>query len=840
MRPRRVKITSEDTEFRGSSEASALRGGARRGLPATGWLLAIAGVLLLGAVVVSAVNLHILVDPDGVVDWVTPRLSAALNRKVQVEGAQVGMLPRPSVTLRGIRVENLPDFDGPALAEADGARLDLAWLPLLVGRVRVNRISMDGARIYMAVDDHGVSNYGDLVPQAGRTAASASQASLALGVRRIDLEGADVTYFDAPRQLSFAVTGTRAHALLGPDAQNGWRGTIEVTSDSLQLRAADVTDEITRMAGPSASVTIRGDGSLTWVQIEEGRVDLAGETLALAGRIDGAQDSSVAYDLHLTNDRLGADALSALVPEGERSRRLPHFEGQLGVALRLRGGPQAGGRPALSGAVVLRDVSVRLSGEPIVEHVNGMVAFTPETIALDSIAGTFAGGPLQLSGALGRERHALALVVHAQPDLDRLDRLGVLPAGTTVSGNAVLDLSVAGPLGAPDSIQVIGVSRLDGLQAKSARFGVPIYVPQGEVTFVGQDVSWSDLSVLVGRDALTTSGTLRHALARWSDGGPTKPQIDMSLGGSTLDLDAVFPAPADASTESYARIAFAHLGKRALDGRPASAVAADRGFRRPESLPLTGAVRLEFDTLRYRGHALASASGNVVLSDSALAVEDAAFDAWSGHARASLRLGIGHLEDEPFELRLSVADADAAPFLSAMTPVDSAIYGKLTLDLDVAGVTDASLLPVGQQLGGHVALALEDGNVRGTGMNMAMADFLEADSWQAMPFASWTLDIQIEETVMDIRHAELSGDLGEVAFTGMVDLGGTSDLSVGLSIPPGRLGDVSLRRTGIGQSVLDQLRAVGSPLDLGLQVSGPIDAPTLEPDASHAVVLVRR
>jgi len=839
MRPRRVKITSEDTELSGRPEASTRRGGARRTLPATGWLLAIAGVVLLGAAMLSAVNLHLLVDPDAVVQWVTPRLSAALNRKVDVESAQVGMLPRPSVTLRGIRVENLPDFDGPALAEVSGARLDVAWLPLLIGRVRVDRIFVDGARVYMAVDDSGATNYGDLVPQAGRSAAPASEASLSLAVRRIDFEDADLTYFDAPKQRSLAITGAQAHALLGPDAQNGWRGAIEMTSDSLQLRAEDVTDEITRMAGPSASVTVRGDGSLKWVQIEEGRVDLADETLALAGRIDGTQESSVAYDLHLTNDRLGAAALSALIPAGERSRRLPHFDGELGVALRLRGGPQAGGRPLLSGAVVLRDVTLRLSGEPVIEHVNGMLAFTPETIALDSIAGSFAGGPLQLSGALGRERHALALVVHAQPDLDRLDRLGVLPAGTTVSGNAVLDLSVAGPLGAPDSIQVIGAARLDGLQAKSDRFGVPIYVPQGEVTFVGQDVSWSDLSVLVGRDALTTSGTLRHALARWSE-EPAKPQIDASLEGPILDLDAVFPATAEAPAESYARIAFAHLGNRALGGRSATAVAADRGLRRPESLPLKGAIRLDFDTLRYRGAEFESTSGNLVLSDSALAVEDAAFDAWSGHAQASLRLGIGHLMDEPFDLHLSVAHVDAAPFFAVMTPVDSAIAGKLTLDLDVAGVTDTSLLPVGQQLSGHASVALEDGEVQGTGLNMAVADFLEADSWQVMPFATWTLDIQIEETVMEIHHSDLSGDLGEVAFTGLVDLGGTSDLSVGLSIPPAHLDDVSLRRTGIGQSVLDQLRAVGSPLDLGLQVSGPINAPTLEPDASHAVVLARR
>lgn len=838
MRPRRVRITSEDSELAGQPRSSARRSALRRTLPAIRWPLAIVGVLAVGACVLSVVNIHLLVDTDGVLQWLTPRLSATLNRDVDVADAHVSVLPRPSIRLQGIRVENLDDFDGPALAEVDRARLDVAWIPLLVGRVRVQRISVDGARIYMAVDETGTTNYGDLVPEARRSAPTGSGTPLALGVGRIDIDNVDLTYFDAPRQRSFAVTGGRGRALLTADAQDGWRGAFELSSDSLQLRAADLTEEISRMPGPSAAATIRGDGSLTWVQIEEGRVDLAGESLALTGRIDGTRGSSLAYDLHLTNDGLGAAALSAIVPSGERSRLLPHFDGTLGVALRLRG-PSAQGRPALSGALVLRDVSVRLSGEPVVDHVNGMVAFTPETIALDSIAGTFAGGPLRLSGAIGREHRALVLGVHAQPDLDRLDRMGLLPTGTTVSGNAVLDLSVAGPLGAPDSIQVVGEARLEGAQAKSTRFGVPLYVAAGDLTFVGQDVSWADLSILVGRDELTTSGTLRRALAMWS-AEPEEPEIDASLAGARLDLGAVLPDPADAPGETYPRIAFAHLGSRPVDGRPASVVAAERGFSRPDRLPLAGSIRMDVDTLRYRGRELGSVSGRVVFADSALAIEDAAFEAWNGRAQASLRLGIGQLANEPFELHLSVADADAQPFLSSMTPIDSAISGKLTLDLDLAGVTDTSLLPVGKRLSGHASLAIDDGSVKGTGMNMAVADFLDAEAWQEIPFSKWTLDIQIEETVMEILHADLSGDLGEVAFTGMLDLGGSSDLSVGLSIPPARLQEVSLRRTGIGQSVLDQLRAVGSPLDLGLQVSGPIYAPTLEPDASHAVVLARR
>jgi hypothetical protein len=39
--------------------------------------------------------------------------------------------------------------------------------------------------------------------------------------------------------------------------------------------------------------------------------------------------------------------------------------------------------------------------------------------------------------------------------------------------------------------------------------------------------------------------------------------------------------------------------------------------------------------------------------------------------------------------------------------------------------------------------------------------------------------------------------------------------------------------------VLDRLRAAGGSLDLGLRLTGWLQAPTLEPDASNAVAMRR-
>jgi hypothetical protein len=94
--------------------------------------------------------------------------------------------------------------------------------------------------------------------------------------------------------------------------------------------------------------------------------------------------------------------------------------------------------------------------------------------------------------------------------------------------------------------------------------------------------------------------------------------------------------------------------------------------------------------------------------------------------------------------------------------------------------------------------------------------------------------------VIEIQNGDLTGDLTHVVFGGIVDFTGAADISLALMVPPERLSSVSLRRTGIGPSVVEQLRLAGHPLDIGLHLSGFLSAPTLEPNAANALSLAVR
>jgi len=831
MGSRRARSASSMLDDNGDVNPPQTRGSrtvvARRALVAV-------GLALVGLSGLAAANLFMTLDVDQVGAWVTPRASAALNRPVSLGEAGISLWPRPSLRVTDVSVDNLPGFQGPRLAHVEVARLDVAWLPLIVGRVHVRRLVLEGASLHLAIDQNGLSNFGDLVPRSVESSQGTS-APVAMRLQQIALAGGSLTYSDAHGGRSLLVSGIDAEAVLSEGEVDGWRSTIAARSDSLLVRFAGLGEEIVRGAGPSAVLLAHGGTPPGTIEIDEGHLQFADDTLAVYGALSlGGTEPTV--DLLFTEESVPAGFLTAFFPREKRPDLLPLVEGTLDVTVRLL----AGGNevPSLRGSARMRDVGVRIRGEPMIDKVGGIVAISPDTIAFDAVSGRFAGGPFELSGTIERSAGMAAFVARGEPDLDAFDRLGLLPEGTTLSGNADLYLSIAGPTRALDSMEVVGVAELRGLQLEDDRLGVPLYVPSGAVSLVGREAHWADLTFLVGDDRAVTSGSIQDLFAFWP-GAPRAPWVDASLSAPHLDLNEALPRRDTSSEATYAQLAMAHLGGRPVDGRSAAAVAAARGMARPMRLPAHGIVDLTVDTLLFRAYDLQSVHARVELGDSLVAVNDASFEAWSGQGNGSLRMGIGSERDEPFALDLSVQEVEAEPFLASMTPAGEAVSGTLDLRLGLEGSTDASLLPYGEGLTGEVAMSIVGGTVGGTGVNMALADFLDDDAWEEVAFSDWVVEMGIQDRVLHVRRSTIDGAPGAVALSGSLRLDGSADLSVGVSIPPERLGSVSLRRTGIAQSVLDQLRRAGGTLDLGLRLSGWLQAPTLEPDATSAVASAR-
>jgi hypothetical protein len=164
--------------------------------------------LLVGVLAGAAYARHLLRALD------TPAFRAALLARaketvgadVRVKEMDVALLS--GLTLHGLEVANPAPFTGKLLT-ADAFVLRYRLLPLLAGRVEVERLSLQEPALALAVDARGAFNYERLGGAARRTPAAAAPAALPLRIalRRLSADRASIVMTDHTRARLLAIEG---------------------------------------------------------------------------------------------------------------------------------------------------------------------------------------------------------------------------------------------------------------------------------------------------------------------------------------------------------------------------------------------------------------------------------------------------------------------------------------------------------------------------------------------------------------------------------------------------------------------------------------------------------
>jgi hypothetical protein len=470
-----------------------------------------------------------------------------------------------------------------------------------------------------------------------------------------------------------------------------------------------------------------------------------------------------------------------------------------------------------------------LTGELVVEEGEADVA---------SFRGTLLGGPFVLDMPAAGAEAPTRLRVEAHPVLGQLQQLGMMPSGAGISGNVDLDLTVTGALGAPEEVRVEGQVTASGIRAELAALGESVYVPRVDLRLHEDEGNWTDVTVLLGEDPLSTSGRISGLLSLLGASRDELPVVRAEVRAPRLRLDRILPPKGGPDGPTYGQISFAHVGGRSVGGVSPAELALTRGLSRPESLPVEGTVEVRLDTLQYGIHHLEHITGQVELSRESLAVIDVEMVAWGGNISGGLTLALGPDPQEPFTLTLEARGVDGPAFASSLTPMGPLVRGRLYLALDLSGTTDTLLLPTPDALTGTGRLVVRGGTLEANPVTSSLAEFLEREEWASPAFTSWVTTFDVGERAVNLRDSEIDSRLGRLRGTGSLGLDERMDLALGLSIPAEELGLVSLRRTGIAPVVVSRLQKVGTPIQLGLHLRGSFADPILEPDGRLAAVEV--
>lgn len=119
------------------------------------WTVGVAALLL----VVAAIGLHVLVDPERLKKAALDRALNAWERELLLGDVAFHLFPMPSLRASKVSLANPAWAKDPHLLLADTVRADLELLPLLVGKVRVKSLSLDGVKVGLEVADDGAVSW---------------------------------------------------------------------------------------------------------------------------------------------------------------------------------------------------------------------------------------------------------------------------------------------------------------------------------------------------------------------------------------------------------------------------------------------------------------------------------------------------------------------------------------------------------------------------------------------------------------------------------------------------------------------------------------------------------
>ncbi|MDR1351036.1 MAG: AsmA family protein [Zoogloeaceae bacterium] len=233
--------------------------------PRRRWLLGGAALVLLALLLLAFIRF----DGEALKASLIERVRVEKQRELRMDGPlRLRFLPRLSVEMRDVRLlDPAGEADFLTLGRLDGA---LELLPLLTGKIRINRVEIRDWTLHLTRDAEGRYNFDDLLSDS-----QADDAPLDVEVEKLVLLNGRVTWQDAleGRQLALEKVFLRS-GRLGLRAQ----GKLEMGATLRLGAAADA--EVAQLV-VTLDTLYRLDGAAQRLQLDNSRVHLRGHGQAL-------------------------------------------------------------------------------------------------------------------------------------------------------------------------------------------------------------------------------------------------------------------------------------------------------------------------------------------------------------------------------------------------------------------------------------------------------------------------------------------------------------------------------------------------------------------------------
>lgn len=173
--------------------------------------------IVIAAIVVIAIALTILVDPNRYRDDIIRAVKTQTGRELKIDGKlSLSLFPWIGLATKRLELSNATGFGSQPFAVVDSTETKVELLPLLRKKIVVNAVRLNGLKLNLARNAKGRTNWDDLTaPANGKPAPKAAPnesggagaALAAFTINRFEVRNSEFTWRDDAANAQYAVRG---------------------------------------------------------------------------------------------------------------------------------------------------------------------------------------------------------------------------------------------------------------------------------------------------------------------------------------------------------------------------------------------------------------------------------------------------------------------------------------------------------------------------------------------------------------------------------------------------------------------------------------------------------
>lgn len=386
-----------------------------------------------------------------------------------------------------------------------------------------------------------------------------------------------------------------------------------------------------------------------------------------------------------------------------------------------------------------------------------------------------------------------------------------------LTGNAVLNVNVNGPVGNMQDIALDGSLEVENVTATGDSLPLPITQLSGLMNATPQQMNLERFSMYLGESDIQLEGSLQNYMAFLGEQNSASemPTVNGTYTSNFVNVDEMIDWEEETDDEPI-----------------------------PVELPdMIASVEAEIDRLQIFGLSVTNMSGNGQMTPDELGVSNATAQLFNGEATGNMKWNIA----APLETNISFSgnlDSLEAQsffretgFLGPQSTIHQYLTGAFSADVEYSAQLQPNLSPDVATANANGTFGMTKVRLAGHPIQEQIADYLNTPELETLTLDRWNADFTIDDAVMTLENLNLtSGNLG-------MELNGTLHLLTDQINYKATLLLPERFKKGIASVIstraADALQLEDGRLAVPLQITGTTASPKIGPDTSTIDSIVR-